>query len=56
MEAHGGGIDLSEELKEKLRVALQEKTGATLSKEQVIEIVKLFEFVEDDDSKEIYGL
>ena len=45
----GGEINLSEELKEKLREALREQSGATLSKEQVIEIVKLFEFVEEDD-------
>ena len=49
MHATGGGINLSEELKEKLRDAVQEKKRATLSKEQVIELVKLFEFVEEDE-------
>ena len=49
MQASGGTIDLSEELKEKLRDAVQEKKRAVLSKEQVIEIVKLFEFVEEDE-------
>ena len=49
MEISGGGINLSEELKENLREAVREKKSATLSKEQVIEIVKLFEFVEEDD-------
>lgn len=47
--ATGGEIELSEELKEKLRKALREKKTATLSKEQVKEIVRLFEPIEDDD-------
>lgn len=50
MRATGGGINLSEELKEKLRKALREKKGTRLSKEQVIEIVKLFEFVDEDET------
>ena len=49
MQTMGGTIDLSEELKEKLRDAVQEKSGTRLSKEQVIEIVKLFEFVPEED-------
>ena len=49
MQASGGTINLSQELKEKLRDAVQEKKRAVLSKEQVIEIVKLFEFVEEDE-------
>ena len=49
MQSFGGGINLSEELQEKLREALREKKGARLSKEQIIEVVKLFEFVAEDD-------
>ena len=51
MQSTGGGINLSEELKEKLRDALIKKESAEISKEQVIEIVKLFEFVEEDDGR-----
>ena len=49
MEIAGGGIILSEELKDKLIEALQAKGDVTLSYEEVIEIVKTFEFVDEDD-------
>ena len=50
-KATGGGINLSDELKDKLRKALGKKRGTTLSIQQVIEIIKLFEYVDEDDDE-----
>ncbi len=52
----GGGCHLSDDLTDKLRTALKDKKSATLTPKQVIEIVRLFEFVDEDEDDESYGI